>query len=79
MELKEIEKRLEAIKWFSSFSIYCGKDFYEIKVYRNRHATVSSGLRDEIENAISATIEQANEHDERVRRLMHERTPKVPR
>ena len=70
MDLTEIEQRLKEIKWFTSFSVYCSKDYFEIKAYRNRHSTINSGLSTNIEDAIKATIKAAEAHDLRIHNYM---------
>lgn len=70
MEIEEIKRQLSVIAWYRSCSIYCGgDDYYEINVRRNRRATIQSGLRAGIQNAIDRAIENAKAHDDKVKEM----------
>lgn len=53
VKLDELNCELSEIKYFTGFSLYVSKKgFVELRVYRNRRATLNSGLKESLEDAI---------------------------
>jgi hypothetical protein len=56
--LAELEQKLNRVKYFTGFSVYRGKSAFEITVYRNRRVRLTSGLRDDLIEAIESIYEK---------------------